>query len=757
MTSVDCFVPDAGDGVSRRVVAAYLDAYAPPGGLVLDPFCQYPLIIQEAVRSGRRVVATNLNPVDALRTRIESGPSPGRDLMAAVSRLGDSPRLGTSLQEHLQHLYRTTCPHCGKPGSADYFVWDREQGMPKQVSYRCPACGQSGLRDCDDDDLRTLQEVQPRGLHYSYILDRIAKQESRGRRLAERLLELYTPRNLYVLSNLVLKMDDLFAGLAVHDSLRLILLHCLELGSKLNPLPTELSSAHAIGLTPPPRFIERNVWQLFIDTARARAQPAPGAVPLAASIAEVVTPSATADGSPSVRQSQAFVGRMSVKQLVQQLPAASVDLVLTQPPQLGRTRWALPYLWSGWLYGHQLASSLWPLIRRRASDWPFYSRAMRATLQAVQKALTSNGRIVLLGETIGLALQEALTLAAAGADLRLQSSLYHAREMEAATKAFAGLHGDYRITWTKEPSSPPWRMPVKELKENIQQSAVAAAEEVLEQRGEPAPFARLHCAIWEALAQRNLLHRTIDTWEPPELPGAVRDQVKAALDAAIGRTLVQLWKDEAREDCLWWLVEPPAGVPPLTERVELAVRDTLALATAVETSDLLSKVYAHFPRGLTPDAEWVAACIRSYGQALAPERWELKPKDRPEQRAQVRDATCSELRELGRLLGYAVSGPGVDGLDCLWTRDGQTAVGFWVLDAVELSRVLGWKPTVSTGQMAKCVIIPEARHDLLHLKLTRFSWLRKQLASRGFQLLKDTELKEWAHDLPTDGTQLSLV
>ncbi len=739
------------------MVAACLDAYAPPGGLVLDPFCQHPVVILEAVRSGRRVVATNLNPLDALRTRMESSPSPGRDLMAALSRLGDSPRLGASLQEHLQRLYRAACPHCGKPGSADYFVWDREQDTPKQVSYRCPACGQSGLRDCDEDDLRVLQEVQPRGLHYFYILDRIAKQEDRGRRLAERLLGLYTPRNLYVLSNLALKMDDLFAGLAVHDWLRLILLRCLELGSKLNPVPTEQSSTHAMGLTPPARFIERNVWQLFVDTARARAQSVATALPLAASMSEVVTTVAAAGPGASASPSRAFVGRMSIKELVQQLPAASVDLVLTQPHQLGRTRWALPYLWSGWLYGHALASSLWPLIRRRASDWPFYSRAMRTTLQALQKTLTPAGRIVFLGETAGLALQESLSLAAAGANLRLQSSLYHAREMEAATKAFAGLRGDYRMTWTKGPSSSPWRMPAQELKESIRQSAVDAAEEVLEQRGEPAPFARLHCAIWEALGQRNLLHRAMDTWERAELPEAVRDQVRAALEAAIGRTLVQLWKDDERQDCLWWLVAPPIDVLPLSERVELAVRDTLASATAVAAEDLRSAVYACFPQRLTPDAEWLEACIQSYGQALAPEQWALKPEDRPERRAQARDATCSELRDLGRRLGYEVSAPDAEGLDLLWIREGQNAVGFMVLDTVELSRVLDWKLASTAAQMAKLAIFPTARRDLLHLKLTHFTWLRRQLVSKGWRLLKDTELQEWAHDLPADGTQLLLV
>jgi len=755
VVSVDWFVPELAEGAPSRALAAYLEAYCPPGGLVLDPFCQHPGIVREAVRGGGRIVATNLNPIDALRTRMACSPSPGQELMAALTRLGDSPKLGTSLQEHLQHLYHTTCPHCGRPGNADYFVWEREQDAPKQVSYRCAACGQSGLRDCDADDLRTLQEVQPRGLHYSYILDRIAKQEDRGRRLAEKLLGLYTPRNLYVLSNLVLKMDDLFTGSAVHDWLRLVLLRCLELGSKLNPVPTEQSPTAAVGLTPPARFIERNVWQLFIDTARTHAEPSTEIAPLAASIAEVIT-SPTIAGSATSAPSQAFVGQMPLRQLVQQLPVESVDLVLTQPALLGRTRWALPYLWSGWLYGHQLAASLWPLIRRHASDWPFYLRVMRATLQSLHKTLKASGHIVFLGETTGLALQEALSLAAAGADLRLQSLLVRSRHMEVATKPFAGSRGDFRMTWTKGLPSVPWRVSASELKGNIQESAISAAEGILEQRGEPAPFARLHSSIWETLAQRSLLQRAVSVWESPALLELVRAQVKTALEAAVGPTLVQLWKDEQREDCLWWLVEPPA-VPPLTERVELAVRDVLASAPAVETSDLLSAIYARFARGLTPDAEWVTACIQSYGQSLAPERWALKPTDGPKPRARMRDAVCDQLREWGRRLSYVVQGPDVEGMDLLWTSKAGNNVGFWVLDSVELSRVLEWKPSVVAAQAPKFVIMPADRHDLLNLKLTHFTWLRRQLAAKGCRMLKDSELQAWAQDLPTDGAQLPLM
>ncbi len=45
------------------VAATYIEAYTQPGELVLDMFCQTPQVIREGLALGRRVLATNLNPV----------------------------------------------------------------------------------------------------------------------------------------------------------------------------------------------------------------------------------------------------------------------------------------------------------------------------------------------------------------------------------------------------------------------------------------------------------------------------------------------------------------------------------------------------------------------------------------------------------------------------------------------------------------------------------------------------------------------
>jgi len=751
VTSVDCFIPDAEANTSTHVIAAYLDAHTDVGDLVVDPFCQSPTLVREAVASGRRVIATNFAPLDALRTRQALCAMPARDANAAMTRLSDSPKLGVSLREHLDRLYRTTCAHCGEMVIADYFVWERDQPAPKRVSYRCPACGEAGIRDCDENDERILQGIKPRGLHYWYVLDRVARHDDDGRQFAATLLELYTPRNLYVLANLVLRIEDLLAGSPVLDFLRLAVLHCLKQGNKLNAVPDETPASHVTPLRPPPRFMERNIWRLFEDTVQqlAEQQSSPH-VPLAASADEV----ASLDSSAAAK-SAAYVGHRSVRHLVQEIPPGSVSLVLAHPVPLDRRYWTMPYLWTGWLYGHEEATLLWPLARRRASDWPWYLRAMQATLRALKETLTADGHIVFIGQNKELPYHEALALAAAGADLRLESVLYHPCEPEGATKPFTGLRGDYRLTWAQGPPVPPWPISEDELAEGVSQAAVAAAEDILNLRSEPASFGRLHCAIWEALAQRGLLQRLMAPEDRPSSPQELlRGQIEAALEEEAGRTFVQLWEDEEGDGkCLWWLSQPAADSSPLSERIERVAYETLEAVETIGTMQFMQTVYSRFPGGLTPDAEWVRACLQSYGQQVSPLHWGLREEDRPKQRGAARTTVLQTLASLGQRLGYEVR-TGTNGFDVQWVQAGKDILAFVVLDSAAVSRLAGVLSRGETGGMRMFAVIPVARQDLLRLRLARSMHLRKQLASKGWRFIRDLDLHdirdldlhEWARE-----------
>jgi len=92
-TSSDCTFHQLAPYIGRikTTIARYLiDRYTAPGDLVMDPFCGSGVIPLEAAISGRRVIASDINPYGVLLTRAKLlGPSQQED---AIERLHSSWR-----------------------------------------------------------------------------------------------------------------------------------------------------------------------------------------------------------------------------------------------------------------------------------------------------------------------------------------------------------------------------------------------------------------------------------------------------------------------------------------------------------------------------------------------------------------------------------------------------------------------------------------------------------------------------------------
>jgi len=187
MTPIEHFVPGdwaegRGEEVLSRlrwpippsVIRAYVEAYSRPGDRVLVPFCQDAAEVREVLHLGRHALALHYDPVLLLVVQAALEPVSAKDLDAAVARLGDSRKQGIPLRKHLDALYATTCPACLRPAVADYFIW--EQGKPAAKQVHCPACDFDGQTGVEPADLERLADIPARGMHFYYVLDRVAPQ-----------------------------------------------------------------------------------------------------------------------------------------------------------------------------------------------------------------------------------------------------------------------------------------------------------------------------------------------------------------------------------------------------------------------------------------------------------------------------------------------------------------------------------------------------------------------------------------------------
>jgi hypothetical protein len=749
------------------VATAYFETCTLPGHIVLDPFCQSPTLVTEVSAAGRKVIAANFNPILALLTRgqlILPAPS---ELDAATTRLGDSLKLGVPLREHLDGLYTTSCPQCHQTTIADHFLWDREVGEPVEKGYRCQACRSKGRAPIEPADLETLSRIERQGFHYHYILDRLAPPGDKGRKIGQKLLDLYTPRNLYALTNLLIKIETLFADSPLQETLKLLLLVCLDSCSSLvmNNEASPQAWLRPRRLRPPPRFVERNVWRAF-EEARAQLSQLSSspAVHLATGVTQITSPDLLSLSETDGQPPNALVEPLTVRRLSQVLPEDSVSLIITTPPRMDPVFWSLSYLWSGWLFGREEAAALRPLLKRKKTDWDWYQRAMNSTLRALRRALQAQGRLVLIFASEGPAFVEALLMAASQASFDLEGASCQPGEV------LAGTMGCYRLSFAKgeEPTAALPSEDASNLATELKHEASRAMQDALRQRGEPLTYEQIHLAAYQHLSTKGYLLQiaAMSSEEDFSTLDFVSRQVETVLEGVEGGAIVRWEKAEEGWPQMWWLSEPGKVSPPLSDRVEEAVWEVLCEKSTLTAEALAAAVYPRFPGPLTPEAKLIEACLKSYAYEISPDHWQLRPEDQPESRERQRGQGVNSLVRWGQRLGYGVGlsrawhkqpweggtlmdllrneDPSVEPLspfDVLWHEDGEIRHAFVLLCMATLGFIPWHKDDMEEG-INRYLVIPEERGDLANFKLDRLPWLRQATVAGRWQFIKYRHLSQ---------------
>jgi hypothetical protein len=704
-------VPHLRRPIPAGVAEAYVAACTEPGERVLVPYCQGSAGVREILSAGRQPLALHFDPLLALLVRAELLPPLARDLDAAVARLGDSPKQGMPLRHYLSQLYATTCPACARQAVAGYFIWDKEQDQPIAKYLRCPACGWDGQTAIIPEDWDRLEGIPVEGMHYHYILDRITppQPERALRARLEFLLGLYSPRNLYALAELTLKIEGLFPEGSLQQALKLLLLDCLDQCSSLTPLPENRSRRRS--LARPGRFLERNVWQVFEEAAvRLQALASKPLSGLSDTLSTFVSPDGEWAG---------FVGQGFVRDLTRALPPRSLRLILISPPPLDFAVWSLSYLWAAWLFGAEDAEPLRPLLRQRTPDPDWYARVMAGSLRALGGLLRDDGRVILILTDQRPALVEALVLAASQARLGVDSLVQCGR--------------DYRLELV---ATFPQATPSEgALDAQIRRAAIASAVETIRARGEPVPWVTLHAAILQRLSRAGLLAQAAEpgTAEPSPL-ALVAEQVGVALEDPI---LVRMTTTESRE-ALWWLAQPAAAAQPLSDRVETVASDVLQEALALTEADYAAKVYARFPGVLTPAGELVAACLRSYGREPTPGYWQLRQEDLPGNREAEREEIMGHLLALGRRLGYQAEAWAP--FDVAWLEGQQPRAVFSVRWHAIVSESLAL--TEQAAGARPYLVIPGGRAALVSYKLAHNPAWQQAVDAAGWWFIKYRHVRE---------------
>ena len=732
---------------SAALVDHVLRAASQPGDLVLDPFASQAALPCAAQTSQRRMVLSHSSPAAILALLSSAMPPHPVILDAAFSRVADAPRRGRTLAHHLQALYETVCPECAQTIQATAFVWDRAAGEPMAKRIDCPYCQAAGQVAADLADSALVASLEVRGAAYWGLLSRLVAPGDPLTPQARSLLELYPPRTLLALSELLTAAEQRLADGDEQRAAKAMILVAFE---RCISLVDAGSPGRAGPQRPPARFVEHNVWQTFEHAYRTLRTRPSQTLSIAPDLSALRGPESAGRVLPL---------SLAVPDLSERLEPGSVSLILTEPPRFDPTAYALSFLWTGWLFGREAASRLKATLAVEQWSWDWYGRAMTTALRSLLRPTAPDGRMVLAFADRSSRRALALIAAAETAGWRLIGQAAQASLLPDQTEPV------WRLIFQPD-SRPAPQVAGSRLADSLQHLAQEAAFALVDQRAEPTPAVLVNTACAVRWAEAGLLRSLGQNSDATRRPVSfLVEQARLALTPHMPPTNLQAlsWPDVPEPAPLFWDAEHPAPMPPLADRVERLVVHTLE-AGERPAGRLEYEMLAAFPGLDTPDTAIVTASIRSYAQ-LEDGIARLRREDAPALRARDTGEMLLRLHNLGHRFGCDVwiaphaqeiasglvpmgrtQAPWPEAWEpasVVWEQDGQPLMAFAISPHAVVHPWLA-TPSEALAVCPRYVVLPGGRAALLDFKLRRCPWWRDRLAWTGWDFVKFRHVRELA-------------
>lgn len=618
-----------------NIAAHFIEQCTQLGDLVIDPFVASDAVVRAALERGRRIVATEVNPIVAWAARTQAAMPAAREINAALTRLADTRKESDTLRGYIEKLYLIQCAQCGGSVIADSFVHvrDGEKLLLAEKNYTCAQCGTR--RDAvTEGDRQRARDAAPRGLTLPLLTQRLYADDPVHTPRLKRLLEYYTSRNLNALAVLTQKLDAEFRQDAVRQILFALLLHAMDVGTSLYASPDALPTREI-----PSEFVEVNIWRALESAARGLSQRAP-ALRLAPNVETVLKAAAPA----------ALIAQGGARGLAENIAGEQAALVLASPARLDPMFWELSFLWTRWLFGKNAATPLEPLLVSERRRWGWYGGALTKVFEETARFMRHDARLVVAFPSGSHAMIEALVLAAASSYAMEDFAFRPADGLQTATE-FGALRGDYQVVWQRkdaETTAPEPSLAGIALSNAVRQTALRGALKVLRARGEPLAYSWVHHGALAELARENVLRDALkqDYRTNDNAFQFLHHEIDAGLKLGYVNELDH-WQEKTR--VLWLARQTQEMQAPLRARVERHVREELRAQEQMTHEALEDHILEKFSGLLTPERELVEISVRACADGNESE-WVWRAQNEGEILSHAR----TQAAQLGTRMGYEV-------------------------------------------------------------------------------------------------------
>ncbi|HEY7023886.1 MAG TPA: hypothetical protein VH371_02865 [Candidatus Limnocylindrales bacterium] len=546
------FAPPPAD----NVVAAELAARTAPGDVVIDTHGRGGWIARNSIAALRRVYALESTALTRLLAEIVLRPPDLRHFDAGMSAIATHPRGDVELKRLIEQSFTSRCPTCGRPVVVQEYIWEVGAEAPSRKVFRCSFCREQArssdprIAPVDEDDVKLARKANAKSARQN-LRGRFPVLDN-GKDLPDEILDLFTPRTLVALDEIVGQLDKQLKAPAVSAGLKLGLVHALLPSSKLNGYPGRVAALRIRhGHVQPPvskQWREHNPWLAFeegcrevrsfitrVEDGTATFQPRPGddIETLIDGTANVVlrTGPAYVSGNEPMFWSRRPVlpGRLD--------PRSRVRLVLTQPP----IRWSVEnisfaYLATAFVLGRDATTELpleWVFGAPPSNDRGREATALRRSLLAVRPVLARDAKAVVILDRGGASGLVAGVLGGVGAGLRLTNAVLaeSGNQIGGVLEFNVGpaeedgdQHSELADLNTADPTQP---FALSDVEQAVTQVAVS----VLQARGEPASGERLLGEVLVGLDRLGHLRHLVATQTFGESEAASAFATEQATDA----------------------------------------------------------------------------------------------------------------------------------------------------------------------------------------------------------------------------------
>lgn len=758
----------------HNVVRKYIETYSCEDEIVLDPFCGSGVTAIESLKSGRKIVAIDLDPVAIFITRMTTMPidiEEFKKIFQIISR---------NVKPTISKLYKTTCRSCKKEVIATHFIWeasDSDSEIPAKVWLKCPGCGNNTYQreNVSEEDLRQISEIEKMEIPYWYPDNELIWNSRINVHKGMKVSDLFTRRALIALAMLYNEIQKV-ENEDLKEMMKFVFSSSLPQASKLVFViekrgrqtgkitrTQEVGSWATRGYWVPSKHFEINVWNCFRNRFRKVLRGKEESNEAIRMFSEAKTFKDLDDSK------NCLVKTANVLELGDLIPENSIDYVFTDPPYGDSVPYLeLDYMWASWLqfdvdFDNEIVISDSP---ERNRNLEIYEKMLNASFVQIFKVLKPGRYLTVTFHNTDIRIWNCIIGAVILSGFLLEKIIY---QPPARSSAKGLLHpygsavGDYYLRFLK-PADSRRLIPESEFdKQKYERIVIETARKLIAERGEPIPYQYILNGVIPELNKHGVL-----------LSGDrdIGELMKEHLDDEF--VLIDVKNDKGKITGHKWWLKDPSSIPflekvPLNERVEKAVINVLNRKIVASFDDVLQEILISFPNALTPDTQSIKEFLEEYARKTKDGRWRLKTTS--EQMANLHAEIIYYLGKIGKKLEFNVwigqreqgnlfknkklselcdeANPTIrftpserleriKQIDVLWYRDGEIKYEFEVENTTGVTEAIVRGYNILTEDTRKFIVIPKERQSILHRKFQEPIFLQiNQIAEWSFMFYDD--------------------